>query len=231
MWEQSAQHIYVAGHRGYPDKYPENTLPSFQGAIDAKVDMIELDIRMTADRELVVIHDMTVDRTTDGAGLVKEKTLREIKALDAGIKKAEAFAGIGIPTFEEALDAMKDIPGMLFNFEFKEYPKDGNERRALEAADRALKLIDSYGMSGRCVINAFDATLLQYIQDAYQGHYKLHGYYPAEHLHVTSQDRDPYTYLYCACPFNKPRTAEAYQWLWAHGVQPWAGAWAGARRV
>ena len=225
MWEQSAQHIYVAGHRGYPEKYPENTLPSFLAAIDAKVDMVELDIRLTADHELVVIHDASVDRTTNGIGLVKEKTLKEIKELDAGIKKGDAFAGVGIPTFEESLDSMKDYPGMLFNFELKEYPKDGNEKRAFETADRALKMIDAYGMSERCVINAFDATLLQYIHDTYHGRYKLHGYYPEQYLNVTPQNRDPYTYIYCACPFDKQRSIDSYDWLRERGVQPWAGAW------
>lgn len=225
MWDQSNQHIYVAGHRGYPDKYPENTLPSFQAAIDAGVDMVELDIRLTADRELVVIHDATLDRTSNGAGPVAEKTYRDIRAVDAGLHKGEAFAGTRIPTFEEALDAMKAYPALLFNFEIKEYPRDGNGPRAYETADRALRLIEAYGMDTRCVINIFDATLLEYIDKKYDGHYKLHGYYPANFLHVTDENRDPYAYLYCACPFDNPRTAASYDWLWARGVQPWAGAW------
>lgn len=225
MWDQSNQHIYVAGHRGYPDKYPENTLPSFRAAIDAGVDMVEMDIRLTADHELAVIHDATLDRTSDGEGLVKEKTFKEIRALDAGLYMGEAFAGTRIPSFEEVLDAMKAYPALLFNFEIKEYPRDGNEARAYETADRALKLIEAYGMVSRCVINAFDASLLEYIDKTNGGQYKLHGYYPSEFLHVTSRDRDPYTYLYCACPFDKPRIAASYDWLWARGIQPWAGAW------
>lgn len=225
MWTLSKNHVRVAGHRGYPEKYPENTLHSFVAAADVGVDMIEMDIRLTADHELVVIHDPSVDRTTDGTGLVSQKTLKEIKALDAGLYKGHAFANTTIPTFEQALEAMAPYSHLLFNFEFKEYPRDGNEARAYEAADKALGLIKAYHMDERCVINAFDATLLEHIHTTYQGHYKLHGYYPKEFLHVTPENIDPYTYLYCACPFDKPRTKAAYDWLWAKNVQPWAGAW------
>lgn len=225
MWQQSPQNIYVAGHRGYPDLYPENTLISFQGAIDVGVDMVELDIHMTKDEQLVVIHDESVDRTTNGTGLVRDQTLAQLKALDGGIYKGEQFAGTSLPTFEESLEAMKPYENLLFNFELKEYPKDGNQERAFQAADHALALIEAYGMGDRCIINAFDATLLQYVHDNYHGRYKLHGYYPKAYLHVTAEDRDPYEYIYCACPFTKPRSAECYNWLWEKNIQPWAGAW------
>lgn len=225
MWHQSERYIYVAGHRGFPSKYPENTLLSFQAAIDSGVDMVELDIRMTSDKELVVIHDATVDRTCDGSGLVAEKTLKEMQSLDAGLYKGEAFRGTRIPTFEETLETLKDYKTMLYNFELKEYPRDGNETRAFETADRAMELIEQYGLLDRCVINAFDATILEYIHKRWGDGVRLHGYYPASFLHVTDKNSDPYEYLYCVCPFEKQRVAESYDWLWSHGVQPWAGAW------
>ena len=74
----------VGGHRGNPAEHPENTLASFRSAIELGVDMIECDVHMSADRELVVIHDHSVDRTTDGVGLVRDLEWAELARLDAG---------------------------------------------------------------------------------------------------------------------------------------------------
>ena len=90
-WTQSSKNIYVAGHRGWPAKYPENTMESFRAAEQLGVDQIELDVRITKDGELVIIHDAMVDRTTNGTGFVCEKTLAELKSLDAGSHKGEEF--------------------------------------------------------------------------------------------------------------------------------------------
>ena len=76
----------VAGHRGIKAHYPENTILSFEKAIELGVDMLEMDLNVTRDGEIVVIHDLTVDRTTDGTGAVRSLTLKEIKALDAGVR-------------------------------------------------------------------------------------------------------------------------------------------------
>ncbi|MDL2232569.1 hypothetical protein LJC63_03190 [Ruminococcaceae bacterium OttesenSCG-928-L11] len=222
MWNQAKDNVYVAGHRGFPDRYPENTLLSYQAAIDAGVDMVELDIRMTADGQLVLIHDATVDRTTDGSGPVANKTLEQLRALDAGAWKGEAFRGTRIPLFTEFLEMTAPYPDLLFNFEIKEYPRDGNEDRAYRTADDVVEQIDAWGLADRCVINAFDATLLEYIHDKHGGRHRLHGYYPLSYLHMTEANRDPYTYLYCACPFCEG--GEAYDYLRSRGVQPWAGA-------
>lgn len=91
----------VIAHRGGPANAPENTLAAFRHAISLDVDWIELDVRMTADGALVVIHDDTVDRTTDGSGRVAELTLAQIRALDAG-------NGERVPTFEEAIALAKE---------------------------------------------------------------------------------------------------------------------------
>src|SRR5437773_10303111 len=76
--------ILLGGHRGNPAEYPENTLASFRSAIELGVDMIECDVHLSADGELVVIHDHALDRTTDGTGLVVQRTLAELRQLDAG---------------------------------------------------------------------------------------------------------------------------------------------------
>lgn len=93
-------------HRGAMESHPENTLPAFREAVKAGAHMIEFDAQLTKDNELVVMHDATVDRTTNGTGKVSELTLAEIKKLDAGSWKSAEFAGLQVPTFREVLDEM-----------------------------------------------------------------------------------------------------------------------------
>jgi glycerophosphoryl diester phosphodiesterase len=99
----AADRIAVIAHRGEHRAHPENTLPAFQAAIDAGADFFELDVRTTADGRLVLMHDRTVDRTTNGVGTVREMTFDQIRALDAGTKFSPQFAGALVPSFDEAL--------------------------------------------------------------------------------------------------------------------------------
>ena len=99
--------IVVIAHRGEHLHHPENTMPAFQAAIDAGADYFELDVRTTSDGKFVIMHDNTLDRTTNGTGEVYKHTFDEIRALDAGAKFAPAFAGTKVPTFDEALDLAK----------------------------------------------------------------------------------------------------------------------------
>lgn len=92
--------MIITGHRGAAKLEPENTLRSIQKAIDLGVDQIEIDVHLTRDGHLVVIHDMTVDRTTNGHGAVADLTLQEIKQLDAG-------KGERIPTLQEVIDGVR----------------------------------------------------------------------------------------------------------------------------
>lgn len=96
----------LCAHRGDMTTYPENTLPAFRHAIQLGAQMIEFDIQLTKDSVLVIMHDGTVDRTTNGKGEVSELTFAELRALDAGVRNGTAFAGTRIPTFEEVLDIM-----------------------------------------------------------------------------------------------------------------------------
>lgn len=93
----------LCAHRGAMSTHPENTLPALEEAVRLGAHMIEFDIQLTKDGALVLMHDATVDRTTNGKGKVADLTLAEIKALDAGAKMDQRFAGTRIPTFEEAL--------------------------------------------------------------------------------------------------------------------------------
>jgi len=95
--------VRVIAHRGASHARPENTLPAFIHAIELGTDMIEFDVRQTADGHPVVMHDCTVDRTTNGSGAVSSLTLDEIRALDAGVRFHQAYADVTVPTLDEVL--------------------------------------------------------------------------------------------------------------------------------
>ena len=92
--------VKIMGHRGAPAEEPENTLRSFRRALDLGVAAVELDVQLTRDGRLAVIHDETLDRTTNGRGLVKDFTLAELQKLDAG-------QGEPIPALEEVLELVQ----------------------------------------------------------------------------------------------------------------------------
>jgi glycerophosphoryl diester phosphodiesterase len=141
--------VEVIAHRGASGSCPENTLPAFRRAVELGAHMIELDVQLTRDGHPVVIHDLTLGRTTAGRGAVRRRTLAEIAALDAGGWFAPRFAGVPVPTLEAVL-AKIAIP---INVELKAAGDDGLERRTLEAVDKA-------GAMGRVVFSSFDAESL-----------------------------------------------------------------------
>jgi glycerophosphoryl diester phosphodiesterase len=98
--------LHRVAHRGYSAVAPENTLPALAGAVLAGATLVEFDVRTTADGVPVVIHDRTVDRTTDGSGQVWDLMLDEVRALDAGSWFSPAFAGLRVPLLSEVLDLL-----------------------------------------------------------------------------------------------------------------------------
>jgi len=105
--------MLMIGHRGARFEAPENTVPGFHYAIDLGLSAVEFDIRMTKDDQLVIIHDSTVDRTTDGEGDVSSFTLAEIRALDARSIFPEWPEPCPVPTFDEVLDIVQVLPELL----------------------------------------------------------------------------------------------------------------------
>lgn len=101
--QSKPQRIMVIAHRGAHEGIPSNTLLSLKEAIRLGVDYVECDIRTTADDKLVIMHNDTVDGTTNGKGKIRDMTLKQIRALDAGIKVGPQFAGTKVPTFDEML--------------------------------------------------------------------------------------------------------------------------------
>ena len=110
----------ICAHRGASETHPENTIKAFREAIRLGAVMIEFDVALTRDGKLVLLHDSTVDRTTDGTGPVSGLTLEQIKKLDAGAWKAKHFGGTRVPTLDEALAMMPE--NIWLNVHLKEDP-------------------------------------------------------------------------------------------------------------
>lgn len=143
----SLTRLQVIAHRGGAADEPENTLAAFRNSIDQGIDWLEFDVQMTKDGALVVIHDETVDRTTDGTGPVGEMTLEQIRSLDAG-------RGEKVPTFEEVLELAK-THGVKILPETKSahlYP--GIEEKLLQALEQANYL-------DQTVIQSFEPNSLE----------------------------------------------------------------------
>jgi glycerophosphoryl diester phosphodiesterase len=128
----------TVAHRGAAGYAPENTIAAFDKGLEMKADYIELDVQRSKDGELVVIHDTTVDRTTDGSGKVGQLTLEELRSLDAGRFKGEQFAGEKIPTFEEVLDRYHGKIGILIELKSPELYPEIEEAVAQELKERNL---------------------------------------------------------------------------------------------
>jgi glycerophosphoryl diester phosphodiesterase len=141
-------------HRGASAYAPGNTLAAFKLALEMGADGFELDIMLSADGHLVVIHDDTVDRTTDGSGPVRQKTLAELKALDAGVKFDARFAGERIPTLQEVFDLVAGNRAFV-NVEIKTQSPRGD---GLE--EKLVALIRRYGLEERLLVSSFNPFAL-----------------------------------------------------------------------
>ena len=107
------QTFQIVAHRGLPEDYPENTLIAYKHALMLHIDMLEIDVHYTKDKQLVIIHDDTIDRTSNGKGKVKDYTLEELREFDFGVKRGDAFKGERIPTFDEVLDLVNNFSKKL----------------------------------------------------------------------------------------------------------------------
>jgi len=145
--------VLKIAHRGASGNFPENTVCAFRAAIDAGAEMCELDVQLSRDGAIVVIHDETVERTTDGKGEVAELTLEELKRLDAGAKfKGGAVKGERIPTLDEVFSATSGKCGL--NIELK---AGGLEHQVAQIMQARNALADS-------IVSSFDWEYLKNIQ-------------------------------------------------------------------
>jgi glycerophosphoryl diester phosphodiesterase len=134
--------VVVVAHRGIVSGFPENTLAAFRQSISRGFHAIEIDLRRSADGHIVVIHDDTVDRTTNGTGDVSQMTLAEIKSLDAGSRAGPEFVDQRVPTYEEVLQALQGS-GTKIVLDIKPSEALDNERvvRMTERAGAVLDVI------------------------------------------------------------------------------------------
>lgn len=137
-------------HRGFSGKYPENTMLAFEKAIEAGADGIELDVQLTKDGEVVIIHDETVNRTTEGEGAVVDYTYEELSKLDASYIYRGQMGINKIPTLKEYLAFVKDID-IVTNIELKtgvlEY---------IGIEEKVWELIKAYGVENKVIISSFN---------------------------------------------------------------------------
>ncbi len=149
----------VIAHRGDSAHRPENTLASFAGALEVGAEIVELDVQLTADGHVIVIHDPTLDRTTTGRGDVSRLTLAEVRAVSAGYpdRFGTAYAGERVPTFGEVLGLLRDRARALVEIKTESVTDDaegGIEARVADEVRRA-------GMAGDVALISFDHRAVQ----------------------------------------------------------------------
>ena len=135
-------------HRGAKAHAPENTLSSFRLAVEHGADAIELDVKLTADGEVVVLHDTTLDRTTNGHGLLKDHSFAQVRALDAGSWFSADFAGEPVPTLAEVFEAVGQQ--LFINIELTNYttPRDA-------LVEKVVDLVRQYHMEESVLFSSF----------------------------------------------------------------------------
>ena len=151
----------IFAHRGASGTYPENTIAAFKEAARLPVYGVEFDVHMTADGELVVIHDEAIDRTSNGTGYVKDLSLAQLKTFDFGSWFSSDFKGESIPTLSEVLDVFATT-GHKLNIELKSdiFPYEGMVEKVLDHIwDRHLE--------SRVIISSFDHAAIQSVKRFY----------------------------------------------------------------
>ena len=141
--------ISVIAHRGGANLAPENTLAAFSTAMNMGVDLIEIDVVLTKDEHVIVLHDKTIDRTTNGTGIAKEMYLPEIKRYDAGSWFDDKFLGEKIPTLEEVLELVATNIVLLVEIKGGDEEFPGIEKRVVD-------IVEEYNAEERVIIQSFN---------------------------------------------------------------------------
>lgn len=146
--------MMILGHRGSPREAPENTIPSFLMALDRGADGIELDVTLSRDGALFIIHDYTLSRTTDGRGLAARHTLDQLQSLDAGSYFSRQFAGTRIPTLQEVVEALGRKAFIMIEI------KTSLVGTNMETADAVADVIARHDLYKRVVVSSFNPFAL-----------------------------------------------------------------------
>lgn len=153
----------IIGHRGCAGYAPENTIEAIHTAADLGIGWVELDVKLTKDQVPIIFHDDTLERTTNISGNVADKTIHEIKELDAGSWYGETFIGAKIPTLEDAVEVLIER-GLGLNLEIKPCP--GREKETAEAALDVLSTM--WDDHDRLLISSFQHVSLEAAYDVAQ---------------------------------------------------------------
>ncbi len=151
MWHVNAP--LVIAHRGASLQAPENTLRAFRLAADLRADAIEMDAKLSADKHVVIHHDLTLERTTNGKGRVSSLRLDELKRLDAGKKFDISYSEERIPTLEEVIELVGDR--LLFNIELTNYASPFDN-----LPEVVINIIRKYGIQSKVLISSFNTIAL-----------------------------------------------------------------------
>jgi glycerophosphoryl diester phosphodiesterase len=152
--EVARSRIQVMAHRGASAYAPENTLAAFRLAIEQRADWLEMDVQQTKDGQLVVFHDLRMERTTNGRGALRDLTLDQVQQLDAGSWYDGKFAGERVPTFEEVVALARERDVRIF-------PEVKDPRLYPGIEERMAGVISAYGYEEKTVIQSFDMTSLE----------------------------------------------------------------------
>ncbi|WP_037341772.1 glycerophosphodiester phosphodiesterase family protein [Salinicoccus luteus] len=148
----TSKHTLNIAHRGASGYAPENTMAAFDKALEMKADYIEIDVQLSKDGEVVLMHDAMVDRTTDGSGRIDAFTLEELRRLDAGNWFGPQFVGEQIPTLEEVLDAYRGKIGILIEI------KNASQHPGIE--EKIAGALEERNMdkpnNGKIIVQSFD---------------------------------------------------------------------------
>jgi glycerophosphoryl diester phosphodiesterase len=147
--------LEIIAHRGFPSQAPENTLASFQAALEQGANSVEFDLQLTADGVPIIFHDQTLERTTNGQGKVGDKTLLELSDLDAGSWFAPAFAQERISTLANALPVLAQFPQYLY-LDVKPHCLWSDQQ-----VEYLITLLSEYNLQKRAVITSFNDQFLQ----------------------------------------------------------------------
>lgn len=189
--------ILVSGHRGERVGGAENTMAAFRKVVSEGVDMVETDVRMTRDRQLILMHDERVDRTTDGSGMVAQMTFEEIRRLNAAVLSGGKTPHEPPASLAELLDFALEHPGLQLIIEFKDYPTAGNEAFAYECCDRTCDMLKQYGVQGRTQLCSFDGRILEHAYRKHGKSFMYQGFYPW--FILGKMEIDPESFIDVAC--------------------------------
>lgn len=156
--EPGGRRPLIIAHRGASGTAPENTLPAIDSALAAGCDYIEIDVHLSKDKAVIVIHDESVERTTDGKGNIEELNVEYIRTLDAGSWFGETYAGTRVPLLEEVIRQVNGQSKLLIEIKKKDGQYEGIE-------EEVISIIRKFNAAGWCEVQSFNDEVLEIIHE------------------------------------------------------------------